>query len=87
MQLSYFVHGGERCPLRKLESKASIDPESLKVLLQMMKPESQHVLLGAVGAKTSLQSGYVGLTLVFVGAFLEVIGYVAARPWKERASS
>jgi hypothetical protein len=53
----------------------------------MMKPESQHVLLGAVGAKTSLQSGYVGLTLVFVGAFLEVIGYVAARPWKERASS
>ena len=64
--------------------EGTIDPESLKVILQMMKPESQHMLLEGLGAKTSLQSRYVGLTLVLVGAFLEMIGYVAGKPWKEK---
>lgn len=61
-----------------------IDPESLKIFLEIMKPESQEMLLEGLGAKTSLQSRYVGLTLVLIGAFLEVIGFMAGKPWKEK---
>lgn len=62
-----------------------IGPESLKVILQSIKPEAQKILLQGLGAKTSLQSTYVGLTLILVGTFLETVGYVAAMPWKQKA--
>lgn len=34
------------------------------------------------GAKASVQTTYVGLIVLFVGALLEIIGYVAGKPWK-----
>ena len=34
------------------------------------------------GTKASVQTTYVGLIVLFVGAFLEIIGYVAGKPWK-----
>jgi hypothetical protein len=38
--------------------------------------------LEGAGTKTSVQTTYVGLIVLFVGAFLEIIGYVTSSPWK-----
>lgn len=38
--------------------------------------------LEGAGTKASVQTTYVGLIVLFVGAFLEIVGYVAGRPWK-----
>ena len=38
--------------------------------------------LEGAGTKATVQTTYVGLIIVFVGAFLEIVGYVASRPWK-----
>jgi hypothetical protein len=34
------------------------------------------------GIKTSVQTTYVGLIVLLIGAFLETVSYVASRPWK-----
>jgi hypothetical protein len=34
------------------------------------------------GTEASVQTTYVGLIVLYVGAFLEIIGYVAGKPWK-----
>jgi hypothetical protein len=34
------------------------------------------------GTEATVQTTYVGLTVLYVGAFLEIIGYVAGKPWK-----
>jgi hypothetical protein len=38
--------------------------------------------LEGASTKAAVQTTYVGLIIVFVGAFLEIVGYVASRPWK-----
>lgn len=39
-------------------------------------------MLKGAGTEVSVQTTYVGLIVLFVGAFLEIVGYVAGRPWK-----
>jgi hypothetical protein len=34
------------------------------------------------GTKTEVHTTYVGLIVLYLGAFLEIIGYVTGRPWK-----
>ena len=34
------------------------------------------------GTQASVETTYVGLIVLYVGAFLEIIGYVAGKPWK-----
>jgi hypothetical protein len=38
--------------------------------------------LETMGTKASVNTTYVGLIIVVVGAFLEIVGYLASKPWK-----
>ena len=42
-------------------------------------------MLEGAGTKASVQTTYVGVIVLFLGAFLEIIGYVAGKPWNTRA--
>jgi hypothetical protein len=42
--------------------------------------------LEAAGVTASVQTTYVGLVVLIVGAFLEVVGFIAARPWRGEAA-
>lgn len=57
---------------------------SVQMVLQIAVPAfeapSRSLGLEGLGAKASVQTTYVGLVLVVVGAFLEIVGYVGARP-------
>ena len=38
--------------------------------------------IGAAGAEATLETTYVGLVPMVLGVFLEIVGYIAGRPWK-----
>ena len=59
-----------------------------QIWLQVISPETTFPSRGldveGAGAKASLKTTYVGLVLVMVGAILEVIGFLADKPWKQQ---
>ena len=60
-----------------------------QIWLQITLPEvqfpSRSANLEGVGAKASVTTTYVGLVLVVIGAFLEVIGFIGSKPWSAKA--
>jgi uncharacterized membrane protein len=64
-----------------------------QMFIQVNKPEthsefaSRSLNLQAPGAKAAVQTTYVGLVMIVVGAGLEVVGFVSARPWRQKPNA
>lgn len=43
--------------------------------------------IDAPGASASVQTTYVGLVMIVIGAVLEIVAYVGGRPWKLSSKS
>ena len=55
----------------------------IQVNVPTFQAQSRSLGVEGLGTKASLQTTYIGLVLVVVGAFLEIIGYLGARPRSE----
>jgi uncharacterized membrane protein len=55
----------------------------LQVAVPAFQAPSRSLGVEGLGTKASVQTTYVGLVLVVLGAFLEIIGYLGARPRSE----
>ena len=58
----------------------------LEVTAPEIKFAPRGLAMEGAGAKASVNTTYVGLVLAVLGAFLEMVGYLAARPWKKEGS-
>ena len=52
----------------------------IQIYVPTFQAASRSLGVEGLGTKASLQTTYIGLILVVLGAFLEIIGYLGARP-------